>query len=171
MFRALNIRAPRVTCLLLAAFAASPFANAADACDALYNAGIKSVQTPHHVYSTRSMPSGKVQTSEAIFAAGNEYLLMDGKWMRSPMPQTAMVAAAQEKLKTHPDTCTPLGDQMIGGQAISVYKAHSKEMGTDQTVRILKSNGLMQGGTLTLPGGSMEIRYEYDNVQAPAGVK
>ncbi len=31
----------------------------------------------------------------------------------------------------------------------------------DQIVRILKSSGLMQGGTLTLPdGGTLETRYE-----------
>ena len=88
------------------------------------------------------------------------------------MPQPEMVAAAQEKLKTHPDTCTPMGDQMVGGQAVSVFKAHNNEMGTEQTVRIFKASGLMQGGTLVLGDGiTMETRYEYDNVQAPAGVK
>jgi hypothetical protein len=167
-----NARAFFAPCALLAAMAAAPSATAANACDALYNAGIKSVQTPHRVYSTRTMHGGKPQVSEAVFAAGNEYLQINGKWMRSPMPQPAMVAAAQEKLKTHPDTCTPMGDQMVGGQAVSVYKAHNNETDIDQTVRIFRSNGLMQGGTLTLPdGGSMETRYEYDNVQAPPGVK
>jgi hypothetical protein len=64
-----------------------------------------------------------------------------------------------------------MGDQMVGGQAVSVYKAHSNEMETDQTVRIFKSSGLLQGATMGLPNGGMEIRYEYDNVQAPPGVK
>jgi len=36
-------------------------------------------------------------------------------------------------------------------------------MGTDQTVRVVKSRGLMQGASVTLPDGSkMETRYEYD---------
>jgi len=166
-----NARAFLTPCALLVAVAAAPSANAANACDVLYNAGIKSVQTPHRVYSTRTMHGGKPQASEAVFAAGIEYLQMDGKWIRSPMPQPEMVAAAQEKLRTHPDTCTPMGDQMVGGQAVSVFKAHNNEMDTEQTVRIFKSSGLMQGGTLTLPNGVMEIRYEYDNVQAPPGVK
>ena len=166
-----NPRPAHVMCALLATFAASSPAAAADACDALYNAGIKSIQTPHHVYSTRTI-GGKARTGEAIFAGGSEYLLMNGKWRRSAIPQPEMVAAAQEKLKTHPDTCTAVGEQVVGGQAVSVYKAHSKEEGTDQTVRILKASGLMQGGTLTLPdGGSLETRYEYENVQAPPGVK
>jgi hypothetical protein len=43
------------------AFAANP-------CDALYSAGIKSVQTPHHVYSTTTMRDGKPQSAEAVYA-------------------------------------------------------------------------------------------------------
>ena len=171
MSRLSNRHAAHFTCALFTAFAASPFANAADACDALYSAGIRSIQTPHHVYSTQSA-QGKTHVGEAIFAGGNEYLQMNGKWMRSPMPQSDMVAAAQEKLKTHPDTCTPIGEQTVGGQAVSVYKVHSRDMETDQTVRIFKSSGLMQGATMSLPGGAtLETRYDYDNVQAPAGVK
>lgn len=92
--------------------------------------------------------------------------------MRSPVTNKDMLDAAQEKLKTHPDVCTATGDQAIGGQAVSVYTARNKEMGTQQIVRIFKSSGLMQGGTLTLPDGTLvESRYEYANVQAPAGVK
>ncbi len=150
----------------------STTSHAANTCDALYNAGIKSVQTPHHVYSTTTMRGGEPKTGEAIYAGGVEYLKLQGKWMRSRMTPADMLEAAQEKLKTHPDTCTPVGDQVVNGQAVSVFKAHSNEMGTDQLVRILKSNGLMQGGTLTLPNGAVvEMRYEYDNVQAPAGVQ
>jgi hypothetical protein len=163
---------------------------AADPCDALYNAGIKAVQTPHHVYSTtthsaetmhqsdtfkrltgKAMYTGKTESVEAIFNGKIEYLQLHGEWKRSPMPQQDMVEAAQEKLKTHPDTCTFVGDQMVDGQAVGVYKAHNNESDANQQVRILKSNGLMQGGTLTLPDGStVETRYEYSNVQAPAGV-
>lgn len=171
MSRLSNARAFLASCASLVAVAAAPSANAANACDVLYNAGIKSVQTPHRVYSTRTMPGGKAQASAAVFVGGNEYLQIDGKWIRSPMPQPAMVAAAQEKLKTHPDTCTPMGDQMVGGQALSVFKAHSNEMETDQTVRIFKSSGLLQGATMGLPNRGMETRYEYDNVQVPPGVK
>ncbi|MEP6898989.1 MAG: hypothetical protein ABI870_10700 [Rhodanobacter sp.] len=161
-----------LTTAFLAGLALVPSAHAANACDALYNAGIKSIQTPHHVYSATTMHGGTPHTGEAIYDGTAEYLQIRGKWMRSPMPQAAMVAAAQEKLKTHPDTCTPVGDQVIDGQAVSVYTAHNNELGTNQTVRIFKSNGLMQGGTVALPGGNtIETRYEYTNVQTPAGVQ
>jgi len=100
-----------------------------------------------------------------------EYLKLNDKWQRSPMTQQEMVEAAQEKLKTHPDTCTLVGDQNMAGQSVTVYKVRNNETGGEQLVRILKSSGLMAGSTLTLPNGTVvETRYEYRNVQAPAGV-
>lgn len=156
----------------LMASVVAPTLEAANTCDALYQAGIKSIQTPHHVYSTTTPKGGKPQSGEAIYAGGVEYLQLHGTWMRSPISQQAMVDAAQEKLKTHPDVCTATGDQVVDGQAVSVYAARNKEMGTEQTVRIFKSSGLMQGGSLTLPDGTLvETRYEYDRVQPPPGVK
>ncbi|MEO8924326.1 MAG: hypothetical protein ABI330_16100, partial [Caldimonas sp.] len=106
-----------------------------------------------------------------IYAGGVHYLKVDGEWQRSRMTTQDMVQMMQEKLKTHPDICTRMGDQTIGGQAVSVYKAHNNEVGTDQVVRIFKSSGLMQGDTVSLPNQSVEMRYEYAGVQAPAGVQ
>lgn len=153
---------------LIIAIASPLAASAADPCDALYNAGIKSLQTPHHVFTTSTRSGGKPRAGEAIYAGGVEYLQLNGKWQRSPLPQQEMVEAAQEKLRTHPETCTLVGDQSADGQAVSVYKVRDKDSGTEQLVRILKSNGLLQGSTVTLPDGSVvETRYEYTNVRAP----
>lgn len=163
---------PITACLACTAFAAS--AHAADTCDALYEAGIKAVQSPHHVYTTKTAgPGGKVlQSSEAIFSGGVEYLRIGGGWRRSARPQAVMVEAAREKLKTHPDTCTDARDETVDGQAVTTYKVHDGERGTDALVHILKSTGLLLGETLTLPDGStVKTRYEYGDVRPPAGVK
>lgn len=164
--------------LLLAAGAAGALtmavpARAANPCDVLYNAGIKAVQTPHHVYTTTTGGrTGKPRSSEAIFVGGIEYVQIGGQWRRSRMPQPDMVEAAREKLQTHPDTCTVAGDQTVDGQAVTTYKVHNNEAGTDSLVHILKANGLLLGQTLTLPNGSVvTTRYDYTNVQAPAGVQ
>ncbi|HZV93884.1 MAG TPA: hypothetical protein VFF72_11745 [Caldimonas sp.] len=159
---------PLVVCVTVAT--TTP-AVAAGSCDEAYQAGIKSLQTPHHVYSTTTMPGGKTRASEAIYAGGVEYLKIGNKWQRSRMKPQDMIELAQEKMKTHPDTCTRIGDQTAGGQAVAVYKVHSNEMGTDQVVSVFKSSGLIQGTTVSLPNQSMVIRYDYANVQAPAGVK
>ncbi len=153
-------------------FAAS--ARGANTCDALYEAGIKAVQMPHHVYTTKTAGrDGKVvQSSEAIFTGGVEYLRVGGQWRRSPLPQGPMLEAAREKLKTHPDTCTDAGVETVDGQSVTTYRVHDNESGTDSLVYILKSTGLLLGQTLTLPDGSiMKTRYEYTNVRPPAGMK
>jgi hypothetical protein len=112
--------------------------------------------------------NGKTRTGEAVYAGGVEYLQLDGKWTRSPTPQQDMIEAAREKLKTHPDVCTFVGERIEGGQTVSVYDARSREFGTDQQVRILESSGLVQGATTKLPDGSViEMRYEYGDVAAP----
>ena len=144
---------------------------AASSCDEAYQAGIKSLQTPHHLYSTTAMPGGKTRAGESIYAGGVEYVKIGNEWQRSRMKPQDMIELAQEKMKTHPDTCTRIGDQSAGGQTVAVYKVHNNEMGTDQVVSVFKSSGLMQGTTVSLPNQSMVIRYEYANVQAPAGVK
>ncbi len=144
---------------------------AVNSCDEAYQAGIKSIQTPHHLYSTTTMPGGKSRIGETIYAGGVEYLKNGSQWKRSRMKPQDMVELAQEKMKTHPDTCTRLADQSVGGQAVAVYKVHNNEENIDQVVRVFRSNGLMQGATLSLPSQSVETRYEYGNVQAPAGVQ
>ena len=149
-------------------------ARAADPCDALYEAGIKAVQTPHHVYTTKTAGrAGKVvESSEAIFTGGVEYLRIGGRWRRSAAPQGAMLEAAREKLKTHPDTCVDAGRETVDGQAVTAYKVHDRENGTDSIVYILKSTGMLLGEDLTLPDGSLvKTRYEYTGVRPPAGVE
>ena len=159
-------------CALFAAFATVTAANAADSCDALYNAGIKSIQAPHHVYTTTTLHGGKARFAEAIFDGKVEYLQLNGKWTHSPMSQQDMLEAAQEKLRKRPDTCVLAGEQTAGGQAVTAYKVHNNEAGTDQVVHILKSNGLLQSASLKLPDGSVvDTRYEYTDVHAPAGVQ
>lgn len=148
----------------------STTALAANGCDDAYRAGIKSLQTPHHLYSTTILYGGKARTGESIYAGGVEYLKIGNAWQRSRMKPQDMIELAQEKLKTHPDTCTRIGDQTVGAQVVAVYKVHNNEVGTDQVVRIHQSSGLMQGATVSLPNQSVDIRYEYGNVQAPAGV-
>ena len=163
---------PIIAFLVATAFVTS--ARAADTCDALYEAGIKAVQMPHHVYTTKTTPRGGkfLQSSEAIFTGGVEYLRAGGRWRRSALPQQPMLEAAREKLKTHPDTCADAGDETVDGHAVTTYKVHDKESGADSLVHIFKSTGLLLGQTLTLPDGSiMKTRYEYTNVQPPAGMK
>ena len=157
--------------LSMAAICVAP-AHAGNACDAVYHAGIDAIQAPHHLYSTMTTTrSGKPTATEAILVAGVEYLKMDGKWQRSPISQQDMLKPAEEKIKKHPDTCTVVGDQVKDGEQATLYKAHNNEVDIDQQVWIAKSSGRLLHATVNLPDGSVvDTRYEYANVQAPAGV-
>jgi hypothetical protein len=83
-----------------------------------------------------------------------------------------MLEKAQEKLKTHPDTCTMVGDQSKDGQATVLYKVHNTSFDVDTQVWIAKSGGLPVHATADLgTGTTSDSRFEYSNVQPPAGVK
>ncbi len=163
---------PFKSLLLLAACLAVAMTHpalAANTCDEVYQAGIKTVQTPHHLYYTITQGQGKLPSTELVYAGGVTYVKMDGKWRRSIMKPQDQLELAKDDVKTKlPDTCTRVGDQTIGGQAVSVYKAHKNEAGTEQVIRIFRSSGLLQSDTVSLSNQSVEMRYEYTDVRAPA---
>lgn len=74
------------------------------------------------------MRAGKSRSSEAIYTGGVQYLMLNGQWQRSPMSHQALVEVTQENLKTHPDTCTLVGDQTVGGQAMTAFKVHNRNL-------------------------------------------
>lgn len=171
--------------------ALAPAARAADACEPVYNASIKLLQTPHHAYLTmthsdeqmrnsdtfkratgKAMYAGKVETSETIFDGTTSYLLHRGKWMRSPVQPSVLLEDAREKSKTHPATCTMVGNQSIDGQATTLYKVHEKETDMDEQIWISRSSGLpVRAKSESADGSGGDMRYDYTNVHAPAGVR
>ena len=116
----------------------------------------------------KAMYEARTESTEAIFDGKANYVQIHGKWIRSPISQSDMIANAQDAQKTRADTCMLVGNQSVGGQNVIVYKVHSAEAGTDGLLRILQSNGLLQGGTQTIEGEAIESRYDYNDVQAPA---
>ena len=162
-----------------------------NSCDPVYQAAVKSLQTPYHSYSTMTRGAeamsrsdsfkrltgkamyAKTETTESIFDGKASYIQIHGKWTRSRAAQADMVDNAREKLKTHPDTCTLAGNQTVDGQPVSVYTISDAEAGSGPggQLRILKSNGLLQGGTQNLGDQMIETRYDYIHVQAPAGIQ
>ncbi len=178
-------------CTLVAAMVVAESACAADACDPVYEATIKALQTPNHAYLTmihsdgemansntfkrltgKAMYASKTETSETIFDGKTAYLLYHGKWMRSPMQPKDVLNDAQEKAKAHAATCTLVGAQSIDGQAATLYKVHNRETDTDEQVWVSNSSGLpVHVKSMDASGNGDEMRYEYTNVHAPAGVQ
>jgi hypothetical protein len=156
--------------ITLALIGFAGLARADASCDAVYDAGIKQMQTPHHVFSSRSGHGDKgATTNETIFVGGVVYTQLQGKWQRSRMTAADMLAHAQEKKtdESSDETCRAVGDDAVDGEAAAVYALHN-DAGADSKLWISKASGSLLRQTIKLPDGSMiDSRYDYKNVQAP----
>lgn len=164
------------------------FALAADpSCELVADATAKNFTIPTHIYSTEtaSYTGGRPRNSETIYLNDKAYVQVNGRWRVSPMSPKAMLEQLREARKeAKPDsrdisTCRFVRDEVINGEAASLYSEHTEnEVGkSDSRAWISKSRGLVLkleqdmdlGGAA---GKSHRVsRYEYTNVQAPAGVR
>jgi hypothetical protein len=174
--------APALTLLMLAATrlpAQAPKIPAA--CQPMVDAQRKVITTPHHVYSTEgaARPGDKAKTSEAISAGGVTYVLLNGTWRRTPMTTKDALAQMDENLANATAfSCQHVGDEPVAGVAAAVYTAHNENAGVKVDVRtwVAKGSGLVlrTEDDMDTGGGRkshISVRYDYTNVQAPAGVR
>jgi hypothetical protein len=149
----------------------------ADDCSSLFAAMNKVITTPAHLYSTTVAGYNKnvPENSEMIYSGGSIYVLVKGKWTRSPMTSADMVTQQQENQRTQKATCQHVRDESVNGEAASVYQAHTDNDGdkTDATIWISKSRGvpLKEEFDLDVGGAAGKshrtIRFDYSNVKPP----
>jgi len=160
-----------IRCVLAGILATFTALAGAGTCDVVYNAAAKSVQTPHHLFTTTTR-AGKTTTSESLYAGGVEYARVKGVWQRSQLTAEEMLETAKENLASSPDTCTAPVQKTVDGQQVGVFQVQSRETGSRSEVRVLNASGLLQGQSLKLPNGAqVETRYEYGNVAPPPNVQ
>jgi hypothetical protein len=175
MFRKRNRLTSLLMASLLGCFALSMKVDAAadPACKPVFDANARQKSVPTHIYLTAP------EVGEQIYAANAIYILRKGTWKRSPMTPQQMVQQEEENIRDATSyTCRHLSDESINGEAAALYAAESTNAGVTfkGQVWISRTRGLplkMEGDT-TADGGAgihMSARYEYGNVQAPAGVK
>lgn len=149
------------------------------ACSAILPALEKNFTIPYHLYMTMTsgaVQNGKPRNSETIFVGGMNYVLVNGKWITTP------VSADDKKLteetirkNTKTGTCHYVRDESVNGENTAVFATHNQtENGTsDNQIWISKSKGLIvkQESDIDVGGGRpkshIAMRYEYTNVQAP----
>jgi hypothetical protein len=178
--------APALSALLILSIAAMPLAARAQAvsaaCKPVIDANTKEISTPHHGYQTQEKPGaeGKTTMSEIIATATASYVLVDGKWTRINVTPKDNLAQMQENLKNAKVyNCQTQPDATINGVPMLVYLAHSENdmAKTDARFWVAKSTGLIYREDIDMYGDEgdgkqhMSIRYDYTNVQPPAGVK
>jgi len=162
-------------------FAARAQASSA-ACKPVLDAHTKEISTPHHSYQTESTSGkeGPTRASEVIATATASYVLVDGKWTRINVTPKENLAQMQENLhdvKVY--ACQKQPDAVISGVPMFVYLAHSENdmAKSDTRVWVAKSTGLIHREDIDMYADEgdgkrhISIRYDYTNVQPPAGVK
>ena len=85
-----------VVLLSLSSFTES--ARAADSCQPVFDALMKVATTPSHSYTTSTGVNGGTPTeAETIFANGQKYIRVRGKWMRIPVTSQDVLEQEKEK--------------------------------------------------------------------------
>lgn len=141
-------------------------------CKPVFDAMNKTLDTPNHSYMDGI---GGAQKGEMITINGDRYVMMNGKWSKSRMTVAATKAQEEENIKTAKViTCKRIGDEIVGGDAATVYSEHSENEDTksDGKVWVSKTRGVLLKNEIELDTGEatkqhVTIRYEYGNVKAP----
>lgn len=168
---------------VIAAMINASVAVAADAiCRNVADANAKIYTIPTHIYSTETAAytGGKIRTSELIYLNNKTYIQVNGKWRLSPVTQAKMRDIRKETEAENLNmTCRVVRDEAVGGEAASLYSMHQKtpDATIDSQMWISKSRGVPLKLEMDMDVGGAAgkshkvMRYEYTNVQAPAGVQ
>ena len=162
-----------------AALLISPAARAQGECKPVRDAIDKMTTVSSHAYEAESNPArpgAGVANHETISMGGTIYVLMNGKWKKSPMSAADMHAQQEENWKNAKNvSCKHLRDESVKGESAAVYSTHNENEDSreDGQVWVSKSKGLplREEQDVDLGAGDkhhISIRYEYTNVQAPA---
>jgi hypothetical protein len=147
-------------------------------CQAMMNAGVKQFTVPSHAFMTSTGISSALTQSEMIYVNGATYAMVNGTWMKSPVSVEQLIQQSQAQVasaKSH--TCRAMPDETVDGIAASVYTSHSETAtgASDSRVWIAKATGLPIKSEIDMTMGARKshtsVRYEYNNVTAPPGVK
>jgi hypothetical protein len=165
----------RATLVLMSSSMPTPKPGIDPGCKVVFDATDKLLTVPNHAYMTHKDASGKANSSEIISIDGARYLMVGGKWSKSPRTLQQAKQAEEEKMK-NPQlkmSCKHLGDDTVNGEAVGVYTSHeeTEDVSSDAKFWISKGKGLILKEELQPEAGDVEhqlnLRYEYSNVHAP----
>ena len=151
-------------------------------CKMLADANAKIYAIPAHIYSTETAAhtGGKPRSSELIYFNNTTYIQINGKWTISPATPKRMADMHKDAENKHPNaTCRAVRDELVNGEAATLYSMHedTADAKVDSQIWISKSRGLPVKFETDMDAGGAggkthrAMRYEYTNVQAPAGAQ
>jgi hypothetical protein len=155
-------------------FAAS--VRAADFCQPVFDALTKVATTPSHSYTTNTaVNGGKPADAETIFANGQKYIRVRGKWMRIPVTSQDVLEQEKEKEEKGRSTCQFLRSESVNGEAAKLYSMHREydDVKEDGQMWVSTSTGLLLRVEEDVDNRGnkkkehQSTRFEYSNVQPP----
>ncbi|HEY2896714.1 MAG TPA: hypothetical protein VGJ12_06220 [Gemmatimonadaceae bacterium] len=167
-------------CMLLAS---GPLRAQGSDCVGTLAASSKMLDLPYHMYMIDSaqtdsrLNGGKPTVGEVISTGGMMYVLHRGKWTKSPL-STADMKQMQDKQHTaNKAQCSHLRDESVNGEPAAVWRTHSvNEAGTietdmwiSKTRNVLLKTDIHQDVGGVFGKSHIVSRYDYTNVQTPAG--
>jgi hypothetical protein len=177
MNRLLNV----ICAALLASLLATPALAVDPGCQPVIDANTKMLKTPTHITTTTTAAyaGGKPRNTESIYAKDAIYVSAGGKWSRSKMTPQDMLKMEQENRQNKKGTCRYVRDESVNGEAAALYveTSDTEDAKTYAQTWISKSRGVPLRTEIDIDvGGSMgkshmSMRYDYTNVQPPAGVQ
>jgi hypothetical protein len=178
MSRLVSLLTVRAVALSSALFLSSSALAADAACQPGFDATTKLFTVAAHSYTNETLSGGKSSTGEAIYVNGAIYINLRGKWIHSKMTAQDMLKLEQENIRNSKVSCRYLHEESVNGEVTSLYMVHSENEGVreDAQTWISKAKGLPVRTEEDVDSGDgdkkhISIRYEYNHVQAPAGVQ
>jgi len=157
------------------AFDVSP-AHAADSCQPVFDALMKVATTPSHSYTTNTAANGgRSAEAETIFANGQKYIRVRGKWMRIPVTSQDVLEQKKEKEKKDKSTCQLLRSESVNGEAAMLYAVHREYEEVEENGQLWVSTrtGLLLRVEEDLDNGGNKVkehrstRFAYGNIRPP----
>ncbi len=167
---ALGLCVPIMTICLTASM------RAADSCQPVFDALMKVATTPSHSYTTSTaVNGGKPTDAETIFANGQKYIRVRGKWMRIPVTSQDVLEQEKEKEQHGKSTCQFLRSESANGEAAMLYSIHREyeEVKEDGEMWVSRGTGLLLRVEEDVDNSGNRVkehrstRFEYGNVRPP----
>jgi hypothetical protein len=163
-----------------AALAPAPNFGAAEdpACKPVFDAMDKLLDVPTHEFMTKSAGKnveGKATTSELISVNGMRYVMVGGKWHKSPQTTAQLREQELENRKNAKFvSCKKLGGETVQGEGATVYtiSSENEDIRSYGKLWISSSRGLPLKEELAVdtddPNSEhVNVRFEYSNVRPP----
>ena len=149
-------------------------AHGADSCQPVFDAITKIVTTPSHSYSTGVL-NGKARSTETIYVQGKSYMIVQGKWMLSPVTPNDVLEQEMKNRTNSKATCQFLRNESVNGEPAAVYsmRRETENAKEDGQMWISKTTGRALRKEVDVDyGGAMgkshlSARCEYSNVKPP----